>query len=690
VDSKSVPAADVGTPSESAGPAERLTRLWQQGAEVDLDAFLGTAGPLSEARLAEVVRVDQRQRWQAGERVVAEHYLRRYPDLGTSEEAAVDIIFNEFRLRDRLGENPQLQEYVDRFPAYAEILASQIAFNRALGAYQSAAEEADNSGSAESSLMRRWPQDTAASERIGIVARERLSSDHEIRSLLRRRLRLVSTISFVGFLLYVPVLWSLFTRSWGTVLYVAVTTEAAAIALLMSSNRAFSLRSLRWFEASLFLGLLGDFGYAQIQFFHMGFYSSIALNGSIGAALAARSISWSWAVTIIGYGILIPNTARRCLVAVSIMGTGFVAISTFQAFEFASLSQSAAVAFVLCSMTDMMFAGTIAVFGAHRIATLQRAVAEARRLGPYRLIRRLGAGGMGEVYLAEHALLRRPCALKLIRPERVGDAHAVSRFEREAQAMANLTHPNTVRLYDYGVTADGVFYYAMECLPGCSLENLVNRHGPVEPQRAIHLLRQICGALHEAHAAGLVHRDIKPANILACRVGAMHDVAKLLDFGLVRVHSLGSDDTSLTGVGTIAGTPAFMSPEQAAAKAIDNRSDIYSLGAVAYYLLTGRAPFVHATSVQTMAAHLSETVVPPRELNSNVSSELEAIVLRCLEKEPERRFQDVSAVEETLILCAGSDAWTAQQASDWWATHGSSVSPGSIGLSTTRHSSMAL
>ena len=186
---------------------------------------------------------------------------------------------------------------------------------------------------------------------------------------------------------------------------------------------------------------------------------------------------------------------------------------------------------------------------------------------------------MGEVYLAEHVLLRRPCALKLIRPERAGDPKNLRRFEREVQATATLTHPNTVQVYDYGHTDDGTFYYVMEYLPGLTLEELVKRHGPLPPARAIHFLRQVCGALEEAHAVGLIHRDIKPGNVIVCERGGVHDVAKLLDFGLVLSPVSEADGEKLTQDGAIAGTPAYMSPEQAGGQDdVDARSDIYSLG----------------------------------------------------------------------------------------------------------------
>jgi serine/threonine-protein kinase len=197
---------------------------------------------------------------------------------------------------------------------------------------------------------------------------------------------------------------------------------------------------------------------------------------------------------------------------------------------------------------------------------------------------------MGEVYLAEHRLLKRPCAVKLIRPESTGDRIALARFEREVRAAARLSHPNLVEIYDYGHAEDGTFYYVMEYLRGLSLDELVKRYGPLPAGRVVYLLRQACDALAEAHAAGLIHRDLKPANIFAARVGRRHDAAKLLDFGLVKDTAPGS--AALTAPGTVSGTPQFMAPEQAtASRDLDHRADLYALGGVADYLLTGRPPF---------------------------------------------------------------------------------------------------
>jgi serine/threonine-protein kinase len=273
---------------------------------------------------------------------------------------------------------------------------------------------------------------------------------------------------------------------------------------------------------------------------------------------------------------------------------------------------------------------------------------------------------MGEVYLAEHLLLRRPCAIKLIRPERAGNLTNLARFEREVQVTATLTHPNTVEIFDYGHADDGTFYYVMEYLPGLSLDQLVGRHGPLAPERVVHLLTQVCSALQEAHSVGLIHRDIKPGNILVCERGGLHDVAKLLDFGLVQAHGLEREDQKLTQEGAIAGTPAFMSPEQAAGRSdLDVRSDVYSLGAVGYFLLTGHPPFVRQTAVQTLAAHIYESpALPSRE--ADVPADLEAVVLRCLEKDATGRFPDAESMERALAQCGCAGRWTHEQATQWW------------------------
>jgi serine/threonine-protein kinase len=318
---------------------------------------------------------------------------------------------------------------------------------------------------------------------------------------------------------------------------------------------------------------------------------------------------------------------------------------------------------------DGLILGIVALgsaFGARTMSLLRRQVVEARQLGQYRLRRPLGAGGMGEVYLAEHQLLKRPCALKLIRPERVADGKTLERFEREVRITATLSHPNTVEIYDYGRAEDGTYYYVMEYLRGLSFGELVERYGPLPAARAVHLLRQVCLALAEAHAAGLIHRDIKPSNIFAAKRGGMDDVAKLLDFGLVRTAET-PQAPALSEENQILGTPLFMSPEQAmGVRELDERSDIYSLGAVAYYLLTGRPPFDEGGAIAVLVAHARDRVVPPSEVRGGIPDDLERVVLRCLAKDAADRFEDAESLERALGECSCAGDWNQVEASRWW------------------------
>ncbi len=311
-----------------------------------------------------------------------------------------------------------------------------------------------------------------------------------------------------------------------------------------------------------------------------------------------------------------------------------------------------------------------ATFGTRTISRLRRQVAEARQLGQYRLLRRIGAGGMGEVYLAEHQLLKRPCALKLIRPDSATDPRNLERFEREVQLTATLSHLNTVEIFDYGRAEDGTYYYVMEYLDGLSLAEMVELYGPLAPARVVYLLRQVCGALREAHAAGLIHRDIKPANIFAARRGGADDVAKLLDFGLVRPAAT-ARSAHLSAEGQILGTPLFMSPEQAmGGREVDERSDIYSLGAVAYYVLTGRAPFEGENGIAVLITHARDPVVPPSQVHAGITEDLERVVLRCLAKDPAERYADASSLERALGECACAPVWDRDHAARWWQDHG--------------------
>jgi hypothetical protein len=307
---------------------------------------------------------------------------------------------------------------------------------------------------------------------------------------------------------------------------------------------------------------------------------------------------------------------------------------------------------------------------------LERQVDRARELGSYRLLELLGRGGMGEVWRAEHRLLARPSALKLIRPEVLGDADErraallVQRFEREARATAGLHSPHTVQLYDFGTTEDGKFFYAMELLEGIDFEKLVERFGPQPPGRVVSLLIQMCDSLAEAHHGGLIHRDIKPRNVFLCRLGLTYDFVKVLDFGLVKSFAR-TGDTGLTADAAIVGTPAFMAPEMATGRApVDGRADIYSLGCVAYWLITGKELFQADSMMALMLAHAERAPVPPSAVPGvRIPASLESIVLSCLEKDPARRPQSAPELAERLAAGDCGQTWTPGDAERWWAAN---------------------
>jgi len=316
----------------------------------------------------------------------------------------------------------------------------------------------------------------------------------------------------------------------------------------------------------------------------------------------------------------------------------------------------------------------LAVIPASIVRKLGRAVRQARELGNYRLGERLGEGGMGEVYRASHRLLARPAAVKLISPAQLGarDANGqqllAERFRREASAAASLRSPHTIELYDFGVAADGTLYYAMELLDGIDLQTLVEDHGPQPPGRVIHLLRQACLSLGEAHRRGLVHRDIKPSNLMICRMGTEVDYLKILDFGLVKVET--PADAKLTAPEVTAGTPAYMPPEAIDGVAtLDHRADLYALGCIAYWLLCGRPVFQGSSALAILVKHGREPPPPMSGGVAPVPEDLQALVMACLEKDPDRRPGDALALEKALAACVGADAWTADHAAAWWARH---------------------
>jgi eukaryotic-like serine/threonine-protein kinase len=405
-----------------------------------------------------------------------------------------------------------------------------------------------------------------------------------------------------------------------------------------------------------------------------------AAMGMTGSTLDIEfAMSFAVMLTLLARAIIVPSSGRRTLVVSTIAG-----LSTVVASAVIHRSSGAIAASIFASMTlGWMTASTaLATVASAVIYGLRREVRRAMQLGQYTLLERIGEGGMGAVYRANHAMLKRPTAIKLLPPDKVGGM-AIERFEREVQLTAELTHPNTIRIYDFGRTADGVFYYAMELLNGGTLNEIVETFGPLPPARVVAILEQVAGALREAHDVGLIHRDIKPANILLCRQGGAWDVAKVVDFGLVK-QLQERTDPSETDTATLVGTPMYMAPECITARAADGRSDIYSLGAVGYYLLTGSNVFDAETVVEVLSHHLhTEPERPSLRSGTAVPAELEAIIMACLDKTPEGRPQDALSLRDQLRSVELEDAWSEEQAASWWAEHGDALARSPVPFSDT-------
>lgn len=520
----------------------------------------------------------------------------------------------------------------------------------------------------------RWPFSCGTHENArfcpneGIVSAGSGSIAYEVEGVLRVRLRAVSVILFFAFAAFLArhAYFGKYFGQWHLAVFALqglVTVVMLLSSVFLCQRWGLTLRQLRIAELVVF-GLPAVFlSYLQ---FTRG--CEVLAGGTGRCELILVESCFPWISLIYIYGLFVPNNTRRAAgVIAGLASFPFATIlvtAYYQPFMWEALFDQGY--FSLLALW-IGIPACAAIYGAHTINALRREASAARQVGSYRLIEKIGTGGMGEVYLAEHKLLKRPCAIKLIHPSHAEDPQSIARFESEVQASAQLTHWNTIEIYDYGMTDDGTFYYAMEYLPGMNLQELVDKHGPVPASRAVHLLRQVCAGLREAHAIGLIHRDIKPGNIFATERGGVHDVAKLVDFGLVKSTKKEEPSINLTLEGMVIGSPLYVAPEHAMGTGpADPRGDIYSLGAVGYFLLTARPLFVHDKPLQVIFAHVNELVRPPSQWNSAVPADLEAVILRCLEKDPAKRYQTVSEFEEALARCQCADEWNSQQAESWW------------------------
>src|SRR5689334_115520 len=386
-------------------------------------------------------------------------------------------------------------------------------------------------------------------------------------------------------------------------------------------------------------------------------------------------VSWV-CIPILFYPAIVPNSPRKTLV------TSLLAASTeplaLVLSHLRGVQVHVSTFYVLWDFLPTYICAFLVVIPVKIIHRLGQQVRRARELGSYRLEEPLGKGGMGEVFRATHQMLARPAAVKLIRSEIIGSSTPAAarviteRFRREAEAAASLRSPHTISLYDFGVANDGTFFLVMELLDGLDLETLVERYGPVNPERTVYLLRQVCASLAEAHTRGLVHRDIKPSNIFTCRMGLDVDFVKVLDFGLVKAMGDGDREaTMLTAPDSTTGTPAYIAPEMVRGDRVaDHRVDIYTLGCVGYWLLTGRLVFQAPNAIQLLYQHANGTPVAPSQRSElEIPAALDRVILACLAKFPEDRPQTALELSRLLAAAVPESSWNQERAHRWWDRH---------------------
>ncbi|HUR92941.1 MAG TPA: serine/threonine-protein kinase [Gemmatimonadales bacterium] len=389
--------------------------------------------------------------------------------------------------------------------------------------------------------------------------------------------------------------------------------------------------------------------------------------------LLAGRLSWL-CVLILLFPMIVPNTPRKTLIA-SLIAASMDPVGLLVAH--ARGLELPAVTVLVWNYLPNYVCALIAVIPSKIMVRIGRHVQRARELGSYRLVHLIGRGGMGEVWHATHRMLARPAAIKLIKPELLGtrntreSAAVVQRFRREAEAASCLESPHTIRLYDFGETRAGTFYFVMELLEGLDLETLVRNYGPLPPERVVHLLRQACHSLGEAHDCGIVHRDVKPANIYLCHLGREYDFVKVLDFGLVKYDQDESLLDTMKGADDLTtGTPAYMAPEMASGEAVDRRADLYALGCVAYWLLTGEMVFSADSPLKMLIQHIQAAPVPPSvRCGRPIPADLERVVMRCLEKAPADRYASADALLVDLDRIEPTSRWEVAQARRWWESH---------------------
>jgi eukaryotic-like serine/threonine-protein kinase len=489
-----------------------------------------------------------------------------------------------------------------------------------------------------------------------------------------RRIRIAAAAMFLALTFGVLFVAAWFGIGFGVSSWFARSTVAmrfviaAVVASLLLSRLSLTGVQVRLCEYFLF----GSFTIIMaVTLYHVSL-THLRNENLLGVTTAVKNGVFSMIVLMVCYGMFIPNDPRSAATVVLSMGLVYSVVLVFALTNPAVahvVERMHTTELVGSNILFVMIGAAMAIYGAFVLNGLRTQLHVARRFGQYQLGRKLGEGGMGEVYLAEHKLLKRPCAVKLIKAAKTTPI-TLARFEREVQSAARLSHPNTIEIYDYGHTEDGTCYYVMEYLRGMSLADLIKDFGPIPAGRLIYLIRQVCAGLAEAHDLGLVHRDLKPANVFVAVRGGDSDVVKVLDFGLVKL-TQDPGAVELSSDQTVSGTPLFMAPEQIIGdRALDGRADIYALGVVMYAALTGKLPFAAETPFAVMMAHVRDPVTAPGQIRSDLPADLEAVVLRCLAKKPDDRYPTVKALREALAACTSAADWGPNRADAWWATIG--------------------
>ncbi len=493
---------------------------------------------------------------------------------------------------------------------------------------------------------------TSTSHRFGLPP--------ELLARFRGRVRLLSSI-FLFMCVAATAIEYAFNREFTplTLVYVVNGVGSLAVYLVARAERlrhGFVLDIALGFEVVMCMMVSLGFSYVELQ--------------QVGRI---PGVTWI-CIVIVMYPLIVPSPPRPTLVtALAAAATAPISAAVLERLGVAEL---AAIDYAVVSISPA-FCVPVAVLASRVVHGLSRDVAEARQAGRYALTDEIGSGGRGELWRAEHQMLARPAAVKLIRldavdqddPVQIGTM--VARFEQEVQATALLRSPHTVDVYDFGVTDDGAFYYVMELLEGLDLQTLVDKHGPLPAERVVYLLAQACQSLEEAHASGLVHRDIKPANLLACRYGVELDFLKVLDFGLVKEFAGAGAVSTLTRSDLAVGTPSYMAPEMTVARAtVDDRADLYSLGCVGYWLLTGTLVFPADTAMEVVVKHARDDPEPPSmRTELKFPAALEDVVMACLEKDPVARPESAAVLRQQLETVPLEHPWSRERRARWWAAH---------------------